>query len=265
MIDCHFHSNFSFDSKSDPEALVEKAISSGLKVITFTDHLDYDADLLRRDFDFDIEDYFKTLSVLKERYKDRIEIFFGAELGIQPQLIKKYEDVARNYPWDFILMSIHTVEQRDLAIDGYVEKYSPVDGLIKYYETMLSMLNQFSDFDSLAHLDYLDRYYFRSQTLPEYEKYQEYVLEVFKKIIEMGKIIEINTAGIRKGLGYFHPKPPALSDYVKLGGTSATLGSDAHFVEDLGKDLTSALQSAKKIGIKTLSFFRKRKREDFFI
>ena len=40
--DVHMHTDFSHDSESTPEQMVEGAIEKGLEVICFTDHYDKD-------------------------------------------------------------------------------------------------------------------------------------------------------------------------------------------------------------------------------
>lgn len=266
MVDSHFHSNFSFDSKANPQEIIENSIKKGLKIITFTDHLDYDANLKHNDFDFEIEDYFKTLGGLRDEYKDRIEVLIGVEFGIQPQLVEKYKKVSNDYPWDFILMSIHTVEQRDLATDGYIETYPPLEGLKKYYNTMLMMLDEYQDFDSLAHIDYIDRYYImKGMSLPDPYEYINEVKKVYKKVLNMGKVIELNSQSLRRNMGFFHPKEELLNLYIELGGKCATFGSDSHVIDDTGEGLKEVINTSKKLGLKNISFFRKRERYDIAI
>ena len=40
--DVHMHTNFSHDSESSPEEMIQGAIEKGLEVICFTDHFDKD-------------------------------------------------------------------------------------------------------------------------------------------------------------------------------------------------------------------------------
>lgn len=266
MLDSHFHSHFSFDSKSNPESIVKFALKHCLRTITFTDHLDYDANLNHDDFDFNIEEYFKTLENLKKKYKNEIEILIGAEFGIQPQLIEKYKKVARDYPWDFILMSIHTVDQRDLAVDGFIEAFPPLEGLKRYYAMMSEMLDEYQDFDSLAHIDYIDRYYImKGMALPNPIEYMEEVERVYSKVLKLGKVIELNSQSLRRGMGFFHPKEELLRRYIGLGGKSATFGSDAHVVNGLGAEFDNVVSKAGDMGLKNISIFRKRRRYDFEI
>ena len=42
IADIHLHSNFSSDGKSSAREMVLSAIEKGMKIITFTDHVDID-------------------------------------------------------------------------------------------------------------------------------------------------------------------------------------------------------------------------------
>ncbi len=42
IADYHVHSNFSGDSQAPMEQVIERAIQLGLKMLCFTDHMDYD-------------------------------------------------------------------------------------------------------------------------------------------------------------------------------------------------------------------------------
>ena len=55
-------------------------------------------------------------------------------------------------------------------------------------------------------------------------------------LIQKKKALEINTAGLVKGLSCFHPKSEIVSRYLELGGELLTLGSDAHYPSDVGAD-----------------------------
>ncbi|MEW5745978.1 MAG: PHP domain-containing protein [Nitrospirota bacterium] len=64
-IDLHNHSIYSEDSTAEPEESIERAIEVGLDGIAFTEHNSYEAS--------------EPVERLKERYRDRISIFRGAE------------------------------------------------------------------------------------------------------------------------------------------------------------------------------------------
>lgn len=261
MYDFHLHTTFSFDAKSNPEGVIKTAIEKNFKTICFTDHLDYDANIYYKDYDFDIDEYFKIMAELRDKYRNEIEVLIGAEFGVQPSLYEKYDKIAKAYPFDFIILSIHTVEHHDLAKDGFPEKYEPLEVLKRYYSQMASCVKEFDDFDTLGHIDYIDRYFKDKSRMPQFKDYRDYVADVFESVIKKDKCIELNSAGKRRGLDYFHPKKEALELYYEMGGRLLTFGSDAHIETDFGKDFDEVIGIAKSIGFKELCIYRKRERE----
>lgn len=261
MYDFHLHSSFSFDSSADPERIAQEAIRKGIQVLCFTDHLDFDSNLAHKNYEFDIDDYFTTLQALRQKYEGQLDLRSGCEFGLQPHLIAKYQKIAKNWPFDFIILSIHTVERHDLYSDHFTEIHEPLDAMLRCYRETLQCIEEYDDFNVLGHLDYIDRYFDRNKKLPDFQEYQSIVDHIFEALIKRGKGIELNAAGLRKGLGYFHPKPEALRRYFELGGSIVTFGSDAHVEGDLGKDYEYIISEAKKYGLKELSLFKNRERE----
>ena len=84
--------------------------------------------------------------------------------------------------------------------------------------------------------------------------------KVLELLIEKDKALELNTAGTRSGLFYFHPKIEILLRYRDLGGKYITLGSDAHRKDDIGAGIKDAIKLLKELGYKNTYKFIKRKR-----
>ncbi len=90
-----------------------------MKSICFTDHVDYDITENRIDMDFRTSDYFRKVKQVKYKYKKDIEILAGVEIGMQPHLNKRYNELIENNPFDFVLMSIHSIEGKDIHLDNF--------------------------------------------------------------------------------------------------------------------------------------------------
>ena len=78
--DCHMHCEFSTDSKTPMIYMVEKSVDLGLKEICFTDHVDYDI-IGNPNVKIDYTKYFNALEYYTNKYKDRISIKKGIEMG----------------------------------------------------------------------------------------------------------------------------------------------------------------------------------------
>lgn len=260
MYDFHLHSNFSVDCKVPPEDMVKEAINLGLKAICFTDHIDLALDSDRsKDVLFNIEDYIKEMNKLKYSYINEIEVLKGAEFGLQEGLIDKYNELS-NYPFDFILCSIHSVDgerifSKESKFDEDYEK-----GQVRYYTEMLNVIRKFDNFDSLAHIDFIDRYYkFKDMEYEFTDAAKELVYEILKVIIDKEKSLEINTAALRYEMNCFHPQDDILDMYRGLGGELITVGSDAHYVQDLAYGVKDAQKYLKDKGFRYLYIYKKRK------
>ena len=64
-------------------------------------------------FEFDIGRYKEAIDALKEKYKSKILILMGVELGLQEHLGGRYRKLVEGYPFDFIIGSQHLVGNKD--------------------------------------------------------------------------------------------------------------------------------------------------------
>ena len=125
---------------------------------------------------------------------------------------------------------------------------------------MYKCVDNFNNFDVLGHIDYIDRYFEDFSTIPKYEEYHYLIESILKILIQKGKGIEVNTAGMRYGLDYFHPKIQILKLYKELGGEIITVGSDSHTPETIGYGYKAVEKMLKDIGFKYIHIFKERKK-----
>ena len=125
----------------------------------------------------------------------------------------------------------------------------------------------YSDFDSLGHLDYLVRYVplskdpLRKGKSSDYDvrDYKDIIDEILKILINKGLALEVNTAGLKYGLGYAHPKEEILKRYLELNGELLTIGSDGHKPEHICYGFDETCEMLRRIGIKYYTVFEKRR------
>ena len=242
------------------EEMVIEAINKNMKSICFTDHIDYDITENRIDMDFRTSDYFRKVKQVKYKYKKDIEILAGVEIGMQPHLNNRYNELINNNPFDFVLMSIHSIEGKDIHLDNFTYNKKPIDALVEYYEYLYRCIEVFDNFDVIGHIDYIDRYFEDHSTLPNFDTYKPIVEKILKLVIEMGKGIEINTGGIKYGLDYYHPKIEILELYRNLGGEILTIGSDAHNPEFIGYNYKEVEKLLRELGFKYIYIYKERKK-----
>lgn len=259
MHDLHLHSLFSSDSY--PSATIENmcnsAIQKGLEGICFTDHIDIDYPTDEGILNFN--DYSNAIDEMILKYNNRIDIYKGIELGLQPHIFEENSAFSAKPGIDFIIGSIHVVNKKELYKGDFLQGKSDEDGVLSYLDELKKCISSFSNFDSLGHIDVVRRYLANGEKAFDYNKYSEALENILRTIIYMGKGIEINTSGKRYGLSSFHPLEKILYLYKRLGGEIITLGSDAHSPEDLGYGFKEALDLLSSIGFKYYCIFKKRK------
>ena len=83
--------------------------------------------------------------------------------------------------------------------------------------------------------------------------------QILKYLIEHGKGIELNTAGLKYGLPYAHPHTDVLKRYRELGGEIITVGADAHKPEHVAYDFHKVPEILKSCGFRYYTEFVQRK------
>ena len=256
--DVHMHCGFSNDSETRPEDMVENAIAKGLSVICFTDHYDKDNLDWGDEAIFDVESYFQKMIELQEEYRDRIEIRIGAEIGMQPYLAEYYQNFMAQHPFDFVIGSVHSVLEHDVALD-FFQKHSDPEGYKIYFEEMLQDVQKIKSYDVLGHLDYIVRYSNQGSKGFDLNDYMDIIEEILKQVIAHGKGIEMNMSGLKYGFGAPHPQPEIIKRYRELGGEIITVGADGHIPEHIAYDYHLADDILKSCGFKYYTEFKGRK------
>jgi histidinol-phosphatase (PHP family) len=259
--DYHVHTHFSGDSSADPELVIREALNLGLKKLCLTDHFDEDFPYDDICFIFDVTQYFNTLKALQLKYAKDIELLIGVELGLQPHLSKKYTELLRKYPFDFVIGSSHLVDKQDPYKKTYYENKSEYEAYYHFLEVTIENIESFQGFQVYGHLDYIIRYGSYDQKYLSYDKYSDILDKLLLKLIDLGKGIEINTSGLRYGLGHPHPNEEILKRYKALGGEILTIGSDAHTPKDLCSGFDKAYELLKNMGYKYHTVFVNQKPE----
>ena len=255
--DLHIHTSFSSDSQTNPEDIIEKAIKLNMPYICFTDHneFDYEDNL----FILDADNYFKTLSDLKEKYKEKIKILIGVEQGLETTKATKINDFLKNYPFDFIIGSSHMVDGIDPYYPVFFEGRSTYEAICEYFKSVLDNLDTFCNFDVYGHIDYVIRYPLVPDNDYSFDKYKEYLVPILTKIIDSGKGIELNTGGFRSKIKESNPSLEIIKKYRELGGQIITIGSDAHNLCDVAADFSKAKEYLSLAGFDYYNIFINRK------
>ena len=267
--DYHTHTVFSSDSMYPMEDCIKDAISTGIEEICFTDHVDYgikdDWDDLRNNkatkkyFNVDYDKYFSDLETLREKYKNQITIKNGLEFGIQKYNIEKYNKLFEKYPLDFIILSVHQIDDKEFWNHSYQDGKTEKEYYEDYFNEIYYLVQNYSNYCVLGHLDMMKRYDEKDGYNPFVEN-KEIITKILKRVIADGKGIELNTSSIKYKLDDLMPSRDILKLYLELGGEVLTIGSDSHCKRDLKNSHIEELkQELRDIGFTKFCTFEKMK------
>ncbi len=256
--DYHVHTAYSDDSEYPMEDVIRDAIGMGMDEICITDHVDYGikedwdsgAEIEYRDgqplANVDYPRFMKEIHRMQLLYGDEIRVRIGMEFGMQMHTIARYEELFHTCPFDFIILSVHQVEDKEFWTQDFQRGRTQQEYNERYYEELLNLVRNYKDYSVLGHLDLISRY----DEAGEYpfEKIRPYVEEILKIVIADGKGIEFNTSFHRYGLKDTTPSKDILKLYHDLGGQIITIGSDSHKPEHLGAYFNEAKQILGDLG-----------------
>lgn len=263
--DYHLHSFFSGDSDASMEAMIERGISLGLTDMCFTEHMDMDFVYVKPEetgmFELNTDSYLFDLIRCKEKYADRLNVYFGVELGLQPHISKELAKYVKEHDFDFVIASSHICNKKDPYYPCFYEGREEEDAYREYFSSILDNLKVFSNFDIYGHLDYIVRYGPNKDKNYSYDKYKDILDRILLHLIDHEKGIEINTGGIAYGLKELNPCTDIVRRYHELGGEIITIGSDAHTPDNICRGFDRAADILKACGFKYYTIFAKRSPE----
>ncbi len=270
--DYHVHTAFSDDSEYQMEQIVKDSIAMRMDEICFTDHVDYGVKndwndgkeiKYRKGIPGEPENmpilnvnyplYYKTYQKVKKQYGDKITLKLGLEFGMQSHTIEQYEKLYMKYPFDFIILSVHEVEDKEFWTQDFQRGRTQQEYNERYYEELLYLVQNYHNYSVLGHMDLITRYD-TAGTYP-FEKLKPILTEILKTVIADGKGIEVNTSSHRYGLSDLTPSRDILKLYRALGGRIITIGSDSHKPEHLGAFIDETKQELKILGFEEFCTF----------
>lgn len=263
LSDSHMHTSFSTDSDTPVEKMIEGAIAKGLDSICITDHFDMDFPFYEEfgdgAFQFDPNEYMQTLQKFQKEYEDKIHIRIGVEIGLQTHLQEFYQNMTESFPFDFVIGSVHLVDGKDPYYRDGFAGMTDRELYRRGFENTLENLQHVTAFDVLGHLDYVVRYGTYKEKEYSQTEFAEIIDEILKKVIALGKGIELNTAGWKYGLPFCNPRPDVIKRYRELGGEIITIGADGHKPEHIAYDFGKVSDVLKECGFKYYTEFEARK------
>jgi histidinol-phosphatase (PHP family) len=252
LFDSHMHTRFSTDSKMDIEAAIKRAGELNIGIIT-TEHMDLNYPI-PNEFKFDPDKYFKEYA----KYRND-KVLLGIELGMIPDSVSDNRKLIESYPFDYVIGSIHLVDNNDLFYDDFYTNRSKNEAYEDYFRYMLQCIKSHNFIDSLGHIDYIARYAKYEDKEIYYEDFTEYIDEILKAIALNGKPIELNTRRLKDSTVVKNLKK-IYKRFYDLGGRTITIGSDSHNIDSIASNFDVAKAMAESCNLKIV-YFKERKPE----
>ena len=261
--DYHVHEYHSKDAQgATPSLYCEKAEERGIDEICFTTH----CFVTGPDKDFGVslatmDDYMNE--IFNSQDETSVKLRFGLELDYFPGYERQIEEIVDEYPFDFILGSLHYIRGIDIGLSKTSPQFfrgRPIEESLNIYYEDWGEAAQSGFFDVLAHPDYFRRYLSQSDIEdPSWAQYGTKIHEAFN-ILKNNKVgIEINTSGYKHGLDSAYPITEFIQAARDAGVKIVTIGSDTHTVEELGAYTRKSVAALQKAGFDYTCVFKNRK------
>lgn len=249
-MDCHSHSAYSGHGSGSVEDMVRRAEELGLAVFAQTEHL-----VLPEGMDPDFETsmssqtmkhYIEELHEQRERLVhagSSLQLISGIEADWLPGRTNELTELCK--PFEYVLGSVHFIDNRpiDDSRDLSVWDDYGVDGLWRaYFESWLDMAAHPGPITCFAHPDLPKKYGWH----PSFDA-REYNYEMALAAARAGRMVEVNTAGLRNDAREMYPALEMLRSFYDAG-VECTIGSDAHAPQDVAANLDDAVALMSRAG-----------------
>ncbi|MBQ4087312.1 MAG: histidinol-phosphatase [Clostridia bacterium] len=257
MIRGNFHTHSTYcDGKSTLEETVLAAIESGMDAVGFSGHAHTTHDSRYCMTVEGTESYRRDIMALKEKYKDKIEIYCGLELDYFSDTDPK--------DFDYTIGSVHYVVKDGVYhdVDGSEALFDesvqegwngdPIGFAVDYFAEVADIIEK-TNADIIGHFDLVSKFNENFCRFDENDpRYVAAWMKALDKLIPAGKLFEINTGAISRGYRTEpYPARPILKEIVKRGG-KVILTADCHQKDTLEYGFEDAIQYAKECGVTEL-------------
>ncbi|KRA24019.1 hypothetical protein ASD65_05980 [Microbacterium sp. Root61] len=267
--DSHVHSEWSWDSGSDPASagsmsrICARAVRIGLSAVVFTEHLDLEDSWRVDDGDigdhgqkyvddagyvrlppFDVAGYLEAIDRCRHEHP-QLRILTGVEFG-QPHLWDR--DAAAllsSGVIDRVNGSLHMLpfEDGDRTEPKTLYRHRPADDVMwAYLEEIPRMVDGSDSFEVFTHIDYAVRSWPVDAAGPfDPRRFEGGFRAAMRSIAGSGRALEMNTRRLWPWMPQW---------WAQEGGRAVTFGSDAHGSESLAANFPEAMAMVESFGFR---------------
>ncbi len=256
MNDYHLHTYLCKHGEGHVQDYVQAALQRGLSEIGFAEHIpipgldDPDGRMLLDEFEI----YQSEIEKAQKDFPD-IKIKMGIEADYMPKYMPFIESFLKQHPFDFIIGSVHFIDDWDFTNPAHAEKMNTF-GVNETYRSYYRLLNEAANcglYDIIGHFDIPKKFgkFASCDLTPEIET----ALDAIKK---NNIALDVNTSGIRKTVGEIHPSPDILKKAF-MRDIPVVIGSDAHRPQEVAFHFNETVALLTGIGYQHTVSYEKRK------
>lgn len=259
LSNCHTHTNYC-DGKSTAEQMILSAIDNGLKSIGISSHSPMSGDCNWTMKINDVDAYIKEINTLKEKYKDKIQIYCGIELD-------NYFVGTDLGKFDYVIGSVHQYRTEDKIYDvDYTAQmlseltdenfHGDWNKMAEWYFETLADFVILNDVDVVGHFDLITKFNEKCNlfSVDNFE-YKKAAMKALDRILHAKKdiIFEVNTGAMSR-YGNKHPYPSLfILEYLNKKNARITVTGDSHSTDTIVFGFDTAIKLCKECGF-TKSF-----------
>ncbi len=215
----------------------------------------------------DFRNYIRAIHELANRFAERLIVLRGFEIEVVPT--DGYRDKMLAYreagDFDYMVGSVHYVDE--VSIDGEIEDFHGIrDGIgglealaVRYYETVAEMIDALRP-EVVGHLDLL-----RKNAGPDAPVDTPLIRRAADRALEAARaceaILDLNTAGYRKGLPTPYPAP-WLVERAAAMGIGFCFGDDSHGPAQVGAGIDDARDYLLANGVREVTVLTRTENSD---
>lgn len=240
----HTHTYRCHHAEEGIEKYILRAIECGIKYMGFSDHAthlckDGHQSPFRVRYE-EVEEYFSEISELREKYKDKIEIYIGFEMEYYPEVFDEMLREVISYGAEYLILGNHYLREDYPGEPHTVHPTEDVGFFKKFVENVVFGIKS-GVFTYIAHPDVIN-------FTGDKELYREEMRKICVASREYNVPLEINFLGIRTARNYPN------DEFWKVAGEEGcpvTFGFDSHKIVDAydGESLAVAEKMVEKYNL----------------
>ena len=183
---------------------------------------------------------------------------FEAEVVPPGDYARLTNDLRARHKFDYVVGSVHWVKDiiTDYSKDKFDEAAAKCGGqealAVAYYEQVAEMVEAIMP-EVVGHLDVIRKYASPRDTV-ETPRARDAARAALAVIQKHGCILDINTPGLRRGLGSPYPAPWLLKMAAHDFGIPVCFGDDSHSPEDVGAGILESRQYLIDNGVDHITY-----------